>query len=345
MAPVISNQGNPCKCLASIFLINFVNSVTSVEHHIVPLENYPCSAGHCLTLSQFVSTFANCSKCDTTTTLIFAPGIYDLETKLVIEDVDSFSILIEPFSTNPQIICSFDARFEVRNINTVTINGLDFVECYENVLESVSRFHITESTFYTHPERDVTTLTITESTAYLERITFLFIDKSVQDHTITKLKPQQNCTSNSTAIYRILANNSVLIIKESLFDKSVIEVGAVVSDLGDSEITIFNSTFSNNWATCCSSEICVGGILRVSGGTIAVYDSRFEHNQGIVSKILRGIASFSNCVFSDNFGSFSDDFVDGDDDEDDVPLENMMFVVDSYLNIKYSRFIITLYQP
>ena len=331
MARGSSNQVNLCKCLASILL--FVNCVTSVEYHIVPLKDYPCSLGHCLTLSQFVSTFANCSKCDNTTTLIFAPGSYDLETKIVIEDVNSFSISTEPFSTNPQIVCSFDAQFEFKNIDTVTINGLDFIECYGNVLESVSRFHITESTFYTRPERDGTTLTITETTAYLERVTFLSIDESIQYHgTVTVMEPQQRCTSNSTTIYRILANNSVLIIKESLFDKSVVGVGVVVSGLDDSEITIFNSTFSNNRATCCSSETCVGG------GTVTVFDSRFEHNQGIVFETLRGTASFSNCIFSDHFGSLHDNFVDSDDDEDDVPLENMMFVFDSYLNVKYSRF-------
>ena len=333
MAQDSSNQASLCKCLASILFLTFISCVSSEEFYIVPSPSYPCSEDHCLTLSQFVSAFTNCSNCDSTI-LIFVPGNYNLESDLIIENIHSFSISTEPLSSALRIICNIDTNFEFRNITIVAINGVDFIECYGNLLASVSGFNLTESTFYSHPEHDSTTLTITESTAYLERVAFLSTVESVQDRTITTLKLQENCTLNSTTIYRILANNSVIIIKESLFDRTIVGVGAVVSDLDSSKITIFNNTFANNRATCCSSETCVGAILRVSDGTIAVYDSRFEYNHGTVSETVGGIATFSHCVFSNHFQSFHDDIID-----DDVPVENVFLAFDSDLSIRYSMFI------
>jgi hypothetical protein len=200
MASDSSSQANLHKCLASILFMIFINHVTSVKHYIVPSEDYPCSMDHCLTLSQFVSSFSNCSECDNVT-LIFSSGCYDFESDFLIEDIHSFSVSAEPFSTTPRIICSLDAQFEFRNVNIVTISGLDFVDCYGNEFVSVGRFHLTKSTFYSHTEQDGTTLSITESTAYFERVTFLA--KSAQDCAITTvtLKPQENCSLNSTTVY------------------------------------------------------------------------------------------------------------------------------------------------
>ena len=140
---------------------------------------------------------------------------------------------------------------------------------------------------------------------------------------------------SSETIFRVMANDSTIVIKECWFDKSIVGIGAVISDLNNSKISIFNSTFTNNRVTCCTSETCVGAILRVNGGTIALYDSRFEHNHGIISKTIGGIVSFSLCAFSDNFGSFRGNFIDN---EEDPPLENIIFANDSTLSINYCTF-------
>ena len=70
---------------------------------------------HCLTFHLFVSSFTNCSKCSNTT-LISAPGNHCFESDLIVEDIYSFSMLAEPFSSIPQIICSLDTKFEFRNM-------------------------------------------------------------------------------------------------------------------------------------------------------------------------------------------------------------------------------------
>jgi hypothetical protein len=179
-------------------------------------------------------------------------------------------------------------------------------------------------------------MSITESIAHLERVAFLAA--TPQDHAITTvtLKQQENCSSSSATIYRIVTNDSVVIIRESLFDTCIVGEGAVISDLDSSKISIFNSTFMNNKATCCSSDTCVGAILRVNcRGTIALYDSRFEHNYGMISETIGGIVSFSLCIFSNNFGSFQGNFI-GDDE--DIPIEKLIVTFDSALSVRYSMF-------
>ena len=80
----------------------------------------------------------------------------------MVEVVHSFSMFAEPFSSTPQIICSL--------IGTVTINGLDFIEYSGDQLEFISQFQLTDSTFYGPAGVECTTLTIAESTAYVDRV-------------------------------------------------------------------------------------------------------------------------------------------------------------------------------
>ena len=300
MARGYSNQANLlCKYLPCIFFLALVNGK---DFYVVPSESYPCHADHCLTLPQFVSVFTNCSNCDNAT-VIFASGEHNLESGLIVEDVHSFSMFGEHFSSMPQIICHHNAALELWNISTVTIDAVVFIECTGHQVVSVVGFRLTNSIFYNDPEIDGTTLTVVESTTHLDRIAFLFTNDSSPDHTNTSLPPQQNCTLDSATVHcaRILINTSTVVISQSLFDKSIVGVGAVVSSL-DSEITIFNSTFRNNRATRCSTVTysCIGTILSVSQGITRIYDSVFELNEGLVATSIGGIASFTQCIFSNN---------------------------------------------
>ena len=122
---------------------------------------------------------------------------------------------------------------------------------------------------------------------------------------------------------------STVVISQSLFDKSIVGVGAVVSSL-DSEIIIFNSTFRNNRATHCSAVTysCIGAILSVNQGIARIYDSVFELNQGIVFTAIGGNARFTQCVFSNNLRPYKDFYIVG-----------MVSVHNSNLTINYSTFI------
>ena len=81
-----------------------------------------------LTLSQFVDNSSDYLTNDTT--LIFSPGNYSLESELVVENIHSFSIFAWPSSSSRAVITyGHNARFEFRNVSTVTVSGLEFVGC------------------------------------------------------------------------------------------------------------------------------------------------------------------------------------------------------------------------
>ena len=323
MAQGSSNQAVQCKYLSCIF---FFVLVSSKNYYIIPSQNYPCYADLCLTLSQFISIFTNCSSCGDTT-VIFVSGQHNLESNLIVEDIDSFSMFGERFSSTPQIICGFNAVLELRNISAVTIDGFDFIECTGHQVVSVAQFRLTNSVFYSHPEINGTTLTIIESTAYLDRIVFLSTSEGVPDHTNVSLQPQENCTLDSATMQTIMTNRSVVVVSQSLFNTSVMRVGVVISSL-DSKVTIFNSTFTNNRATCCSAMICVGAILSTSEGIVIISDSKFEFNQGVITAAAGGTVSFTHCIFSNNFRLHRDSDIEG-----------VVSVYDSNLIINHSVFI------
>ena len=316
-------------CLVSYFFVCF-GLITCEKYYIVPSQGSPCCVDHCFTLSQFVDNFANCSNCDNSV-LIFAPGNYSFEARLIVKDVHSFSMFAGLFSSTTQIICDLDATFEFVNVGTVVMNGLGFIECFGNELESVTQFQLTNSTFYSHPEANGTMLTISKSTAYLDRVSFLSIDETAPDHTLTSLQSQENCTLDAS---RILTVDSLAIITQGLFDRSVLGAGAVISSLGGSKITIVNSTFRNNRATCCylntgiNVTYCTGAIMRINQSVIDIYDSRFEYNQGHIVKIYGGNASFTHIEFSNHFTFLCQNYLNG----------SVIYVDNCSLRISYSTF-------
>ena len=319
-----------CKWLRCILLLLCFGFVTCEEYFIVPSQSHPCCADHCLTLSQFVSTFTNYSKYDNTT-LIFAPGNYNLEYNFVIEDVLSFSMYAEASTSEIRITCNADTRFEFRNVNSVTVRGLHFVESSGNLVASVGQIHLT---FSSDPEVSGTTLIIVGSTAYLDNISFLStIENTAQYRESVTVQSQENCTSDSAGTYRIVTNNSVIIVAHSLFDGSMIGVGAIIHSLDSSEITISSSVFQTHRAKCCysndTSSRCTGAILRVYNSAMNVYNSRFQYNQGNVVQVDGGVTSLSHCVFSNHFRRHTNFCVEG----------VIFFMCDGILSISSSTFV------
>jgi hypothetical protein len=126
-----------------------------------------------LTLSQLINNLSY--YLTDNTTLIFLPGKYYLESELLVENVHSFSMYAWPGSSSKAVItCANRARFEFRNVNTVTVSGFKFVGCFENHVISVGRFKLENSGFIGNgqPIVNSTVLSIEESTANLDRVVF-----------------------------------------------------------------------------------------------------------------------------------------------------------------------------
>ena len=136
-------------------------------------DRVECDCGN-LTLSQFVNNLSSYLRVTSDTTLIFLPGNHSLESELLVENVHSFSMYAwHGSSLKATITCHHSARFEFRNISTVTVSGLEFVGCSENRVISVDQFQLENSEFIGNAIIPGTVLSVEESTAKLDRVLFL----------------------------------------------------------------------------------------------------------------------------------------------------------------------------
>ena len=227
---------------------------------------------HHLTLSQLVSNLSDYLTNDTR--LIFSPGNYSLESDLIVENVHSFSVFAWPwYSSKAVIVCDHNARFEFRNVSIVTVNGLEFIGCFENYVVSVSQFHLESSSFFGHGLAidNGAVLTIVESTANLDRVAFISV-------TVVKL-PEISYTvyAPMDTVIGVSLKTSTIRITNSLFKGNS---GGVIYDGFGSDITIVNTTFVNNSA----SDLFLDHryIITSHGSAVKIYDSEFVENVGVI---------------------------------------------------------------
>ena len=68
------------------------------------------------------------------------------------------------------ITCSHNVRFELRNVSSVTVSGLEFAKCFENHVLSVSQFNLKIPDSLAMVGQ---VLSIEESVANLDRVAFI----------------------------------------------------------------------------------------------------------------------------------------------------------------------------
>ena len=231
--------------------------------------------GNYLTLPQFVKN--STAYLANHTILIFLPGNHGFESDLIVENIKSFSMSVWPASSPKVVInCNHSARFEFRNISTVTMTGLEFVGCFNNHIEFIGQFQLEGSSFIgsEQPIARSTVFLIVSCTANLDRITMAFM---------TQREGSENCTSN-TGMVGILLRKSVIEIRQSRFEGNKICFGVLIYDEFGSTITIVNTTFINNSASDSSNCNTTGSIVYVNNNrsTINIFDSKFEQNVGVL---------------------------------------------------------------
>ena len=301
-----------------------------------------------LTLSQFVNNSSDYLTNDTT--LIFSSGNYSLESKLIVENAHSFSMFAWPGSSSKVVItCGHDARFEFKNVSTVTVSGLEFVGCFENSVVCVERFELKDSTFLDNSINEVrasgTVLFIQKSTANPEGVAFV----SVIDGQTTPqdLPDPNNCSDSegelagsdlsSLRMIGIQLQRSTISIFHSWFEGNTVGlVGGLIYDESGSNITITNTTFFNNsadnlytiYACYCRSDcnFVTSGIVYASGpqNSLQIHRSKLAHNVGIVI-----FANNSNVLITHT--KFIDNVYSG-------PFASVVYLSDSNVFIVYSAF-------
>ena len=131
------------------YIIRPQSSQSQHKRGIEQSSDAECRRDNDLTLSQFTNNTGD--YLTNGTRLIFSPGIsnYRLESEFVVENIHSFSMFVWPGSSSKAVItCGHNARFELRNVSTVTVSGLEFVGYFENHVVSVCRFQLKNKGFF-----------------------------------------------------------------------------------------------------------------------------------------------------------------------------------------------------
>ena len=181
------------------------------------------------------------------------------------------------------ITCGHNARFEFRNVSTVTVSGLEFVGCFENHVVSVSPFQLENSGFFGNGQARInsTILTVKNSVANLDGAVFLSAIETLQNSTISQ-EAGDSCTTitSNIRVIGLLVKRTNIGIIQSWFEGNHVGLGgALIYDEYGSNIKIDNTTFVNNTA---SSDSNFTSSLVYSNSSIKIYNSKFRENDGVL---------------------------------------------------------------
>ena len=266
------------KVLSYTILLCLATVVANEAHYIIrPSQSQiqscvqQCSIAKCrvdnnLTLSQFVKNSTDYLTNDTV--LFFSPGNYSLKSKLIVENIHSFSMtsFMCPISSSKAVItCGHNARFEFRNVSIVTVSGFEFVGCFENNVTSVGRFQLENSGFLGNGQT-TDNVNSHRSTAQV-RTKFVRIVGAV-----------------------IFAHKSNMSITHTKF---INNTGNAIVYVNSGTITsIDHSEFINN----------TGSILTASRTGVSISHSKFFFNNGGLSTYGGGITIIDHAKFINNTG-------------------------------------------
>ena len=266
------------KVLSYMILLCLATVVANEAHYIIrPSQSQiqscvqQCSIAKCridnnLTLSQFVKNSTDYLTNDTV--LFFSPGNYSLKSKLIVENIHSFSMtsFMCPISSSKAVItCGHNARFEFRNVSIVTVSGFEFVGCFENNVTSVGRFQLENSGFLGNGQTT----------------------DNVNSHRSTVQVRTKFVRIVGAVIFAHKCNMSIT------HTKFINNTGNAIVYVNSGTITsIDHSEFINN----------IGSILTASRTGVSISHSKFFFNNGGLSTYGGGITIIDHAKFINNTG-------------------------------------------
>ena len=251
----------------------------------------------CITLQQFISSvhliyIRNPTHDPNTTILEIQPGYYVTSESFVVENIDTLIIQ----GIDATIDCNRQS-FRIRNIRSVFISGITFVQCGEDIyIDNVNQLVIENSTFQQRLRlNDIKVAEIRKST-FIDGEQMLFVsDTSIEieqctfeNNTIGMLVEHSNVTinaslfrRNSVPLGRYLTNT----VFSNIYDGGAIHMRQRFGNHGSMTLAISNSTFIDNNAQRRNSR---GGAVYLTDGNITVSNIAFMNNSA---------ASFGGAIY------------------------------------------------
>ena len=250
----------------------------SIYHIITDAHNSDmCSMEICsnLSLSQFASNADYYISDSEMTTLMLQPGDHRLDSQLLVANVRKLS-LVGKRETNDSIVnilCS--ENFIFQNVTELHIEGIQFIHCTDNYIDSVERLIIDNCTFDGQNHNGTVLNVINTTGVNITRCLFIHTYGSYKQI----LTPYPSIVGIASAIISISSNIDV---HNSVFERNV---GMILFAEQSSNLSLNNCTFSNNVYLVVSqvhssyyySNTMVPVLAFQSSSVITISDSVFEN--------------------------------------------------------------------
>ena len=198
---------------------------SSSTYHITPSPDSPCPNESCLTISEFIDQAGQYIALNTT--LMFLPGTHTVRSGLLVEGIDSLTLLGDSSDESlPMIKCDRPASLGFKQIDELLVRSLAFDSCGDGTyaainMKSVSNIEISDCSF-------------------------------------------KNSIRNGGAV--VVANCNMLLITNNIFDNNSAVVGGGLY-VSDSTINSIENNFTNNTATLRGAGVallnCSGNYTRM----------------------------------------------------------------------------------
>ena len=260
-----------------------------------------CLEEPCVTLSQFA---ANTNIQESNTTLVLLPGNHGLTKGISIANLNEFQV--QGFYA--EIMCTESANLYLHHINQVYISGVKFFGCQGSRFESIDQIYLENLTF-TSEYSSGAALELNEIvSAHIVGSLFLSNTAGTHRNNTELLEYLRSEDSNYYSINTqartggaLTTTRSNVYMTECLFKANSAHVGGAIYSEQNSNVTIRNSNFMQNYAQ--RNDIPnPGGVMVVNSGcTVIIFNSTFWNNtpSGVIV-LLSAKAFVTQTTFAEN---------------------------------------------
>ena len=118
-----------------------------IQWHVVPSLNTPCLKPPCLTLADLATSISYFDNVNTSLRIVFLEGNHVLDSNLIVSNVSKLALMCDSSNLQTSIVCSHNATFSFSRMDSLQVKGLVFIGCGNNIIISVNRLVIDNSTF------------------------------------------------------------------------------------------------------------------------------------------------------------------------------------------------------
>lgn len=292
-------------------LLIWLSQVSAETFYVTTAKGLPCSDGGapCFPLREYASMPTEYFTPNTS--LVLLPGNHNLNQKLSIKNISSLSIASASYnhSDTVTITCSWPGSFEFESVMNVLISHLILNRCYNNSFSSIGTLQVEECSFHGQNIMSVAAMLLVS----IQNV-------QIMDSVVCAYAVKSDSASSIGSIH--VSNSNVSIFNTTFSNNFATTNGAALNILEISSVVIVSCQFINQ------TTMNKGGAISVESSDIEINDCLFLNNSAESGAVLymsgSGTATINNSTFvgskSNSTGAVFTLFYDS------LTIENSLFV-------------------